>query len=229
MKKLLEKLLDFIYKKKCYFCSKSIENTKMCSQCYQAMEFLPPMPNRSINGLSIYCAGIYEKNLQKLIRAVKYHKQRELAYYQAKFMYEYWQKVPHQTYSYQVIPVPLYKVREKARGYNHMLLVAKEFCKLTGYKLNSEVIKRVKNTEPQYKLTREQRMKNLENAFKINENKILKDKKIMLLDDICTTGSTFESIINEFAKLKIRTIIAFATSTPLEGKGEAQNDFDGIF
>ncbi len=53
------------------------------------MEFMDVNANRIINGVDIYCAGVYTKELQKLIRGVKYHRQKVLAYYQAKFMYEY--------------------------------------------------------------------------------------------------------------------------------------------
>jgi ComF family protein len=227
MKNLISTILDFIYKKKCYFCSNSAENVEMCSKCYGLMDFLPRRPNREIDGVKIYCAAAYEKTIQKLIRGVKYHNKKSLAYYQAKFMYEYWKTVPHQTYSYQVIPVPLYKAREKARKYNHMVLVAKEFCKLSGYKLNLDVVKRVKNTKPQYKLTRQERLKNLENAFKIDKTKLIHEK-IMLIDDICTTGATFESIIKEFKKANVNAIVGFTTATPIGQTGDS-DDSNSLF
>ena len=93
MKQFFIGLLDWIYKKKCYFCRKSKECVKMCSECYDEMEYLPVKVNRIIEGKNIYCAGIYEKNLQKLIRGLKYHNQPDLAYYLAKFMWEYFENV----------------------------------------------------------------------------------------------------------------------------------------
>ncbi len=207
-----------------------MENERFCSHCYRLMEMTKPRPDGEIGGVFTFCAGKYENNLQKLIRAVKYHGQKELAYYQAKFMYDYWQKVPHQTYSYQVLPVPLYPTRERARGYNHMELVAKEFCKLTGYKLNTKVLKRIKNTKPQYKLSRKERLANLKGAFKVNEKKIMFEK-IMILDDICTTGATFGSIIKEIMKSGINAegMVCFATATPVEAKPEEEShDFDSV-
>ena len=65
----------------------------MCSKCYDELDFLPVQLNRAYNGVKIYCAGVYSKNLQKMIRGLKYHNQRDLAYYQAKFMYQYWEKL----------------------------------------------------------------------------------------------------------------------------------------
>lgn len=187
----------------------------MCSKCYDKMEYLPIEENRVVLGAKIYCAGEYEQNLQKLIRGLKYHRQGDLAHFQARFMYEYWQKIQNKEDFYQVVPVPLFKTREKSRKYNHMALVAEEFCKLTGYEINLELIKRIKDTKPQYKLNKLQRMENLANAFSINKTNLLKGK-ILLIDDICTTGSTFENIIVELKKNDINDIVCFATTTPFQ-------------
>lgn len=213
MKNFLISLLDWIYKKKCYFCGNSNECIKMCSKCYDEMEYLGFHTNREINGIKVFCAGVYENNLQKLIRGLKYHQQKDLAFFQAKFMLKYWENLDFAQNEYQVIPVPLYKTREKSRKYNHMALVAEEFCKLTGYETNFDLIKRVKDTKPQYKLNKSQRMENLAQAFKINLNNYV-DKPILLIDDICTTGSTFENIIKELKDKGIDNIVCFATTTP---------------
>ena len=93
MLKRLTDLLDWIYKKKCYFCKSSKEAVKMCSKCYEEMDFLPVKPSRTVKGKKVYCAGIYSKNLQKLIRGLKYHNQRDLAFYLAQFMSEYFEKI----------------------------------------------------------------------------------------------------------------------------------------
>jgi competence protein ComFC len=215
MKNFLTNLLDWIYKKKCYFCGSSKECVKMCSGCFDEMQYLPAEPNRKILGINVYCAGIYEENLQKLIRGLKYHNQKDLAYFQAKFMFDYWQKVSNKSESYQIAPVPLFKTREKNRKYNHMALVADEFSKLSGYEVNLNLLKRVKETKLQYKLTKAQRMENLEHAFEVNP-KAMKNGKVFLIDDICTTGSTFESIILELQRAGISDIVCFATTTPVE-------------
>lgn len=215
--KSLHWLLDLIYKKKCYFCGSSNECLKMCSKCYEEMDYLQTEQNRMIDGIEVHCAGVYDKNLQKLIRGLKYHNQKDLAYFQAKFMYEYWDKIPNRNNFYQVVPIPLYKTREKSRKYNHMTMVAEEFCKLTGYKLNTDLVKRIKDTKPQYKLNKIQRMENLANAFEINNNININDS-ILLLDDICTTGSTFENIIIELKKNNINDIVCFATTTPFSNE-----------
>ena len=210
----LSNLLDWIYKKKCYFCRSSKEAVKMCSKCYDDMDFLPVQINRIIEGKKVYCAGVYSKNLQKLIRGLKYHNQKDLAYYLAKFMAEYFSKITDKT-DFEIIPVPIYPKREKKRKYNHMNLVGEDLARLTSNSLNKNLIKRVKDTKPQYKLKRHERMQNLNGAFEVDKSNY-SGKTLLLIDDICTTGSTFEEMIKEFAKHGITDIICFAATTPFD-------------
>lgn len=212
MRKFFISLLDWIYKKKCYFCRKSVENVRMCSKCYDELEHFPASINKVISGKKLFCAGVYEKNLQKLIRGLKYHNQQELAFYLAKFMAEYWQKITDDK-DFQVVPVPIFEKRRKQRKYNHMELVGEEFAKLTGLEYNPKLIKRIKNTKPQYNLKKHERLQNLSNAFEVEPSE-LKSGKILLIDDICTTGSTFEEMIKELKSHKIEQIVCFAATTP---------------
>jgi len=213
MKKFIQSLLDLIYRKKCYFCGKSKYSVKMCPDCYEKLEFKNFLANRIILGVDIYCAGVYTKELQKLIRGLKYHKQKDLAYYQAKFMYDYFQKIEIlKGFDFELVPVPQHLNRIKTRKYNHMDLVCEEFAKLSGLKCNFELIKRVKDTKPQYKLSRQERLNNLEEAFEIDSSKIT-GKPILIMDDICTTGSTFEEMIKALRLAGINDIVCFATSS----------------
>lgn len=215
MKDFLIGLLDWIYKKKCYFCGRSYESVKMCSKCFDDLDFLSIDVNRRVLKTDVYCAGVYSKNLQKLIRGLKYHRQKDLAYYLAKFMWQYWQKLDLEG-DFQIVPVPIFPKRKKQRKYNHMELVATEFAKMSGYEVNFVCIKRVKDTKPQYKLNKSQRMMNLSNAFEVCADKILPDKKLLIIDDICTTGSTFEEMIKAFNTNGICDIVCFAATTPWE-------------
>lgn len=212
MLKFINSLLDWIYKKKCYFCKSSKEAVKMCSKCYDELEHLPVSVNRVVEGKMVYCAGIYSKNLQKLIRGLKYHNQPDLAFYLAKFMEEYLNEFAPQK-EFEIIPVPIFPKREKKRKYNHMNLVADELARLSGNYVNKELIKRIKDTKPQYKLKRSERIINLSGAFKV-EKENYKGKTLLIIDDICTTGSTFEAMIKEFEHNGITDIVCFAATTP---------------
>lgn len=213
MKNFMLGLLDWIYKKKCYFCGRSNESVKMCSKCFDELDFFAVGVNRRVMKANVYCAGVYSKNLQKLIRGLKYHRQKDLAYYCAKFMYQYWQRLELEG-DFQIVPVPIFPKRKKQRKYNHMDLVAIEFAKMSGYEVNFELIKRIKDTKPQYKLKKVQRMENLSNAFEVVPEKLIKGKKILIIDDICTTGSTFEEMIKEFNNVGVYDITCFAATTP---------------
>lgn len=215
MIKFLSQLLDLIYKKRCYFCRSTDSGNLMCENCFESIEFLPCKIFRNINGCQVFCASVYKDNLQKLIRGLKYHNKKELAYFQAKLMYEYWKKLTVSEKEFVIVPVPLHCTREKQRGYNHMLLVAQEFAKLAGenYIVENNLIKRIKNTKPQYKLSKAQREQNLKNAFEITKNcDKYKNKNILIFDDILTTGSTLEEMIKVFKQNGFENLYAFTTS-----------------
>ena len=211
MKKFINSLLDLIYRKKCYFCGKSKHSVKMCPECFEKLEYNNFSANRIILGVDIFCAGVYTKELQKLIRGLKYHKQKDLAYYQAKFMYEYFKNIDVlQNKEFEVVAVPQHKNRIKKRKYNHMELVCEEFAKLAKFECNFELIARIKDTKPQYKLSRNERLKNLSDAFVVDKTKI-SEKTVLIIDDICTTGSTFEAMIKVLTQNGVKNIVCFAT------------------
>lgn len=215
MKKIFKSFIDLIYKKKCYFCFNSKYSLTMCPECYDKLQFCNFEVNRIIDGVDVYCAGVYTKELQKLIRGLKYHKQKDLAFYQAKFMYEYFQSIDAlKDKNFELIPVPLHKNRIKSRKYNHMELVCKEFSLLSGFKCNYNLIERIKDTKPQYKLSRAERLGNLQHAFTVNKD-FVPQNPVLIFDDICTTGATFEEIIKELKSSGINEITCFATSTPV--------------
>jgi ComF family protein len=98
-----------------------------------------------------------------------------------------------------IIPVPISYKRFKERGYNQSKLIARQISKNTNLKLITNCLYKNKNIVAQSTLNKEKRQKNVENAFSINSKKLakIKDKKILILDDIFTTGST----VNECAKM----------------------------
>ena len=76
------------------------------------------------------------------------------------------------------------------------------------------VFKFKSNISPQYKLSRKERLKNLSEAFEVDKT-LLTNKPILILDDICTTGSTFEEMIKALKLQGASTITCLATSTPV--------------
>jgi len=90
------------------------------------------------------------------------------------------------------LPIPLVKFRERWRGFNQAALIAQELSKF--YKiplLNNNLIK-IKQTQPQVELKREEREKNIKGAFKLKNPQQIRGKRVFLIDDVFTTGSTME-------------------------------------
>lgn len=86
--------------------------------------------------------------------------------------------------------MPIHAKKKKKRGYDQAELIAKEVSKLIGVPFD-KVVERIKETKPQYDLCREERIENLKDAFKVCGGDV-NLKRILLLDDICTTGTTMK-------------------------------------
>lgn len=211
---ILSQLLDLIYKKHCYFCRRTEENTKFCSKCFEKIRFLPSKRLKVINKTDVFSAVVYKDNVIKMIRGVKYHNQKELAYFQAKIMYDYWKSLEISSKTFVIVPVPISNKRKKERRYNHMSLVAKEFAEMTGYDVDESLIIRVKDTRPQYKLSRKERAENLKGAFEaVTENfESVSHKNFLIFDDILTTGSTISELTKIFRLCGAQNLTAFTTS-----------------
>lgn len=93
-----------------------------------------------------------------------------------------------------IIPVPMYKSDERERGWNQMKLIAKEISYRTGMKVCSDIVEKSRKTAHQKNLSQEERMVNLKDAFTVKTPETVKGKNILIIDDVCTTGSTLSEI-----------------------------------
>lgn len=89
-----------------------------------------------------------------------------------------------------IVPVPVTGKRLKERGFNQSFIIAEEIAKITGREIEHAVLLKKKNTKDQYSLTREERRKNVKGVFAIQDRGRIKGKKILLVDDLFTTGYT---------------------------------------
>ena len=109
--------------------------------------------------------------------------------------------------------VPMTKKSEKKRGFNQCEVIARHI----GYRINipvSDCIKKIKNTKEQKTLTKEERVKNLKGAFKVSRVKDIKNKDVILIDDVMTTGATInecKDILKRSGANKI-TVLTIAKS-----------------
>ena len=96
-----------------------------------------------------------------------------------------------------IISVPMYKTKKTKRGYNQAEIIAKEIGKTKLITYEKKILVKTKNTETQSSLNKTNRLNNIKGAFKIQNAEKIRNKKVIIFDDIYTTGAT----ANECAKI----------------------------
>jgi ComF family protein len=99
-----------------------------------------------------------------------------------------------------IIPVPLHYWRMVGRRYNQSLLLARAIASDGGIPVIADGLKRIRHTKQQAGLTRPQRQKNVKNAFAANRPERIKNKSILLIDDVMTTGATLAACTETLLK-----------------------------
>ena len=203
---ILNLFLDLIYNKKCLICSCAKTDELLCKNCAKDIHYLSSFAHKIFNNIPFYSATLYEGNIKKLIHKLKFNHHKKASIPLAQILYKYFKNIPQKN-DYIIIYPPSYFLKSAQRGYNHMYLIAKEFSKLTNFKINKKLIKKIKYTKPQYKA--KNRHKNIKNSFKVNEKEIknIKNKTVLLIDDITTSGATLEEIVSILKEKNIDNII----------------------
>jgi ComF family protein len=113
-----------------------------------------------------------------------------------------------------IVPVPLHASRKRSRGYNQSDLIAQGLSEATGITVVSGELARVSKSQTQTRRSRYDRWKNVEGIFCAMNPEFFRDKHVLLVDDVITTGSTIEACANELLKIEgVRvsvTAIAYA-------------------
>ena len=133
---------------------------------------------------------IYEKNVRECIRKSKYSSRlfsslKRLSFEGVNIVYEW-------GYSFKdfvVVSIPVSKQREKLRGFNQADIISSMFAVRFGISVDGSILTRIKDKHAQHSLSRMDRFKNIKGSFIASEK--AKGKRIVLVDDICTTGATF--------------------------------------
>lgn len=132
----------------------------------------------------------YEGVAGEALRQLKYEHALWLAPDLAEILYRCLQaEFPSLEFD-QVVPVPLHHVRQRERGYNQSAVLAEELGKKLGLKASCSTLRRNRPTSTQTNLTAPQRLSNVKNAFEPRKGKRLSGKRILLVDDVMTTGAT---------------------------------------
>ena len=205
-------LLDLVFPRKCLGCKK--EGDWFCPKCFSALtvrkDKVCPFCNqpgkaniacdscrkeKSLKG--VFVAGDYhDQALSEAIHFLKYKYCESVASSLAKFIYKSLAASLAKEFSpysdWLLVPVPLHKKRWRQRGFNQSEILAKELVKWVNFKPGIDLIERRYYTKPQVGLKAQERRKNLEGVFVVLDPLKVEGKRIVLLDDVVTTGSTME-------------------------------------
>lgn len=168
----------------CMKCGKPIDNDEdeYCGDCKK----LPKSFKRG------FPAFLYEGAIKSSLYDFKYKNQRNYAEFYSRSIMQIYGKQLQSLGVEGIVPVPVSVRKKRIRGYNQAELLAERIGRTLGIPIYPDYLGRSVDTSPQKELNDKERMKNLKNAFKIGQNKI-KLKKILLVDDIYTSGATIEA------------------------------------
>ena len=99
-----------------------------------------------------------------------------------------------------VVPVPLYHVRRRERGYNQSAVLAAELARRIGCRKSARLLRRIRPTSTQTNLTAAQRLSNVQSAFQHGSRKRLAGRRVLLVDDVMTTGATVNACAKALKK-----------------------------
>ncbi len=237
--KILQSIKDLLFPVFCVKCG--LEGDWLCEKCFLKVQLKPvlrcPACRKKNDGsLCLGCQGFFsldgvcavfeykeDEPLGQLVRDFKYHYARDIIFV--------WKKIFEQFFDsdcpdflngenqWTVVSVPLYPRRERERGYNQAALLAQIICqKINSLKpekvlVMNNILKRVRPTSQQAKLTKEERVKNVENAFVVISENI--PKNVILVDDVFTSGVTLFECARLLKQSGVKRVWAITLSRSL--------------
>ena len=239
MNKLFKRLKHLLFPPRCIICKEYLKPDTailFCSDCLKRLPYLPaehcPVCGRVTPSGAALCFDchnhrpafrshrsivFYTKEIRQAILLFKFYHKRHYAIPMGSLMSSYLSQ------SYDLITaVPISKRRYRERGYNQSRLLAEQIERLRGIPY-AETLKKIKNTPPQSKLNHRKRQENIKNAFSAIQPETLVGKRILLIDDICTTGAT----LNECARVLMKAGAAYVDALTFAMADKRIKQIDG--
>ncbi len=223
--KSIWKIIDFIFPPTCVGCGEVGE--MLCNDCSkqikkidQNYQILPKTdsPN-TVKSYStptlnaIYSYALYSPPISSAIKKFKYRRDIGMSNLLANFLLELYNK--NKMDIDMVVPVPLNKNRNKQRGFNQSYFLALPFSLEIRKPLCKQSLRRVRDTNSQVGLNREERSLNLTGAFEA-DHKLVNGKNILLIDDVTTTGATLEACAQALKSAGAMDIFAFTVALAMQ-------------
>jgi len=207
----LDKFLDLIFPPKCGYCGEiTTSKNYICEKCNNLLiqnyinrckfcgkislvDKCPECERKTLYYEKLIFCSEYNETFRQKIHLYKFLDKKYLYHFFTELLYNY---VKNEEFEV-IIPVPISKERYRERGYNQAGLIAKKLAKLLNKDYLDNVLIKNKNTERQSEQGFKERQKSVKDVFEIKDGFKIVDKKILLVDDIFTTGAT----ANECAKM----------------------------
>lgn len=180
------------------------------------------LQGRETENKSIYALFDYrDEVIRHMIWALKYRRNRRVAKIFAVLLYDFLVEEFSDLNIYSdfdkpiLIPIPLYKKRFRERGFNQTELLAKELYKISGDSfcvLDTKILQKVKNTPNQTKLERSKRLRNVVGVFSVKNAEKIKNRNIVVLDDVTTTGATLNEARKVLLKAGAKSVLGVAAA-----------------
>lgn len=219
---LYKKLEKIIFPECCLICGKMIDNI-ICENCLKNIEKQINLkiintkeknitPNELYFEKHIYLFN-YENEIRKLIIDYKFNDKSYLYKIFSQIIIKN-KKIYRNLKNYDIIiPVPIHKKRKAKRGYNQSELITDKISKKFTNLINGkDVIKKIKYNVEQSSLNKEQRKQNVKNVYKIINKEKIKEKNVILFDDIYTTGATVNEISKLLKECNVKNILILTLS-----------------
>lgn len=193
--------VQLLYPQLCASCGTHLIHEKvLCEQCVISLPYTHERAEKNylanklmaierISGVYSMCYYNRGSGLEQLIKQLKYRNRKDIGH---KLGIELGKQLTNYASFDYIVPVPLHKNKEKLRGYNQSYCIAKGMEEVLSIPVKQNIIVRTKNTDSQTKKTILQRTENMHQAFLITSTEI-KNKRILLVDDVITTGATLLS------------------------------------
>lgn len=220
----MKSFLDMFYPRRCLGCGASSPETfrYICWDCWSdAARVEPPFcdlcgdPVAGAVDHEFICyscsaekpafagarsASRYDGVVGEALRQLKYEKALWLAPDMAELLHICLQaEYPGQVFDL-IVPVPLHHIRRRERGYNQSALLARELGRRMGCPVRSGVLRRIRPTATQTNLTANERLSNVEGAFQYKRTMKLAGRRVLLVDDVMTTGATVNACAKSLRK-----------------------------
>ncbi|NWG12843.1 MAG: ComF family protein [Acidobacteria bacterium] len=245
MRRGLDALLNLFYPGDCFLCGTAVTRTReqsVCRLCWEkvlSLDIRPPwcaccglpfqmelpaeehLCGRCTVEMPPYAAarsfGYYTAEISRMIQGFKFERRRNLAALLAPLLAAAFGSTWSRTDFDLVVPLPLHPRRRRERGFNQSALLASRLSMYLIIPCSEGALTRVRHTPPQVGLADAERSLNIRGAFTCGRRELVADRRILLVDDVMTTGATAASATEALRKAGAVSVAVLTVARTVPG------------